>query len=355
MYLLVSDSDALIAKAFVLPEVARIAAAELRLNEMLLGKWRIRRKQAEAKAAGMARQGRAGKDIAATVDKIMGRFPRDVDKAFRDSMKKIYRLSRRAGWKKGSRQTTASLQYSGAMLDALSRKVQKSAKPLDVDGVKVALSPTFDLADDAAIAALQDDQMLWIKEHYGTSARDAVRVRAIEVMKLGLGTQAAGIALAAAMRDVLGNFGLPRGFHGTEESYFEAVAANAATNARVRGKIRSFTDLGITTYVLVNPMDHKTSEICQHLNGKVFRIENGINQVDAEQGADTVAQVKKAHPFLTFDEIKRISPKAGNAGKADSDALSKSGVSLPPFHVKCRTVVDVSFESSSVGALRPRP
>jgi len=322
---------------------------------MLLAKWRVRSRQAAIAAARMARQGRSAKDIIASIEKIMGRWPKDVTKAFKDSIKKIYKLSRRAGWKKASGQTTASLQYTGAMLDALGQKTVTKAKPkpLDASGVAVALLPTFDLLDDAAIEALQNDQMLWISEHYGTNVRDAVRARTVEVMKLGLGRRAAGIALAAAVRDALGTFRLPKGFKGSEEDYFEAVAANATTNARVRGKLRSFDDLGVTLYKLVNPMDHRTSPICLHLNGKVFRVENGVEQMEAEAGATTTAQVKKAHPFLTIAQIKKISPAAGKTSLADTDALSAAGVALPPFHVKCRTVVDITLDAASFSSLKP--
>lgn len=348
--MLATDADELVAKAFVLPEVARTAQAELRLKQLLLAKWRLRGRQAAVAARSAVL---SGKSAVSAVDKAMGRFPKDVAKPFGASIEKIYRLSRKAGWKKGSRQTNAPLQYSGAMMDALNGiKVSKASnKPVNASGAAVALLPTFDLVDEAAIEALQQDQFIWIAGHYERNVRDAVREKVREAVEAGVGRREMAAAVAAAVKEVVANFSLPAGFKGSDQDYFEGVAANVATNARVRGKLRSFEQLGVTTYVLVNPMDNRTSPICLHLNGKVFSVQNGLDQVAAEAGATSPEDVKSVHPFLTMGQILAISPSAGDAGLEDSQALADAGVALPPFHMRCRTTVDVVFESASFAQL----
>ena len=160
---------------------------------------------------------------------------------------------------------------------------------------------------------------------------------------LGLSPSQAHAAVARATRDALGFVKTPEGYRGTDASYFEGVAANNTTQGRVHGSLQSFVDVGVTRYELVNPGDSRTSRICQHLNGKVYEIDRGVAQAQAVTNARTPKEVKAAHPWRSFAELTAVSPSKGDQGVGDSNALAPSGVAIPPFHFRCRTVIDVTF------------
>jgi len=343
MNLLLSEGDRLIAKALVLSEVAQIARAEYRMNQILNASWNLRSKQAADAAGARARSGSNAKEITALVGRYMDKWSTDVAKPYTNSIAEIYKLARTAGFKKANKNTKSSLQYSSALLDKLSEPVEKAKK--------AKVKPDFDLLDDSAIDALQDDQMIWIGEHYDSNVSVVVRGSVEDTMKLGLGRNDAGLAMSMAVRESLRKVQTPGGFYGTQSQYFEGLAANTATNSRVRGQVRSFVDVGVTRFVLVNPMDRRTSEICQHMNGKVFLVEDAVQQIESEAGATNPDDVRAAHPWMSYKELQTISPKSGDVGRSDSAALAKSGIVLPPFHFRCRTTVDISQESRYFSAL----
>jgi hypothetical protein len=273
----------------------------------------------------------------------MHRWSGDVERPINSSISEMYTLARIAGHRKATKQTKASLQYNAKLLDKVNVDTQKAKGG--------AIEPSFDLLDESAIEALQSDSMMWVGAFYRKQIRDLIHKTAKQVMELGLDRKDAGLLMMAAIQDSLRHISVPTGFKGTDRKYFEGLAANVATDARVRGQLRSFIDIGITRYELVNPMDHKTSEICAHLNGKTFQVADGAAQMVADMAAKTPSALKEAHPWLTIDEIKVISPKAGDVGPADALALSEAGLALPPYHFHCRTVVDISIGIGSYADL----
>lgn len=343
MHLLVVDSDYLVAKALVLSEVAQIANLEFRIHQLLSAKWRNRTEQAAKRAGAMAGQGDPAAAIDAEVARIMAKWVEDVTKPYTASITDLYKLARTAGWKKVTKQTTSSLQYTVGMLEKTD--VKKAA-------TSALLTPVFDLVDDSAISALHDDQMVWIGSHYNKNVRSLVKANTRFVISEGLGRRAAGRKMQKAVRAGLSSVHTPAGFRGSDQRYFEGLAANTATTGRVRGQMRSFLDAGATRYELVNPMDKRTGSICRHLNGKVFTVEDGTSQIESEAGATDPSQIRAAHPWKEFPDIKAISPKPGNVGVADSAKLAKEGFALPGYHFRCRTTVDVSV---AAGSFKPVP
>jgi SPP1 gp7 family putative phage head morphogenesis protein len=157
----------------------------------------------------------------------------------------------------------------------------------------------------------------------------------------GIGHDKAAKIIRDAVSKTLGKVVVPDGFSGSDAKYFEGIAANVSTNARVRGQIRSFSDIGITKYEIVNPMDSRTTPICRTMNGKVFEVKEANKQIARTAEAKTPADVKTAHPWLGAEKVKSIFSKGGTKG------LAKAGLALPPYHFRCRSTVDVSTESMS--------
>lgn len=335
-------SDISVAKALMISEVAQIARLEMRMRDYLTGKWRTRAKQASEKAGAVVSRGGTLKAACAVVDQVMDQWADEVESRVTTDLESIYKLARKAGWKKASGKTSASLQYVvpnfTEELEAGREKVQKAGPK----GGRVAeVSPKFDVLDEGAVKDLQADQMMWIGRHYQQNLRAAVRGAVEPGMREGVGHNVAGKRVAAAVEKELGRVVVPKGFRGSDAKYFEGIAANTSTNARVRGQIRSFSDIGITKYEIVNPMDTRTTQICAFMNGQTFTVKDANAQIERTSAATNPGQVKAAHPWLSVGKIKSAFRKGGARG------LSEAGLALPPYHFRCRSTVDVSVESMS--------
>jgi hypothetical protein len=346
--------DALVAKAAQLSEVAQLAKREQRLREYLAAKWAVRVGEAVRAARAGARAGRSAAAISKVIDRIMSRWAPDVDKTVRAEVAAIYRLARIAGHKKASGHTKASLAYNAPKAAAPDdgSDVQKARRRPRIEAL-----PRFDLVDREAAEALGERQMFWIGAHYGDHVSEAVRETTRDTMVAsGAGRRATARALEERVRSSLGIVSYPGGFRGTAAAYFEGLAANAATVARAYGQLRSFARIGITTYTIVNPNDSRTCEVCGFMDGKMFAVSDGINQVRAEMAARTPDAIRAIHPWPTRAALGRIGSPGrvgGAAGARDSAAFSRAGLSLPPFHFRCRCVVDIDDVSGSLDDLSP--
>jgi hypothetical protein len=333
-------SDQLVAKALVVSEVAQIARSEMRMRQHLTNHWRVRADQA-AKVAERAVASGAKLEAALTaVDGVMDKFPGDVKKGFFKELDTGYYLAREAGWKKGTGRSKASLSYQIANFTQQIADGKETVHKANKKQREATVVPVFDLVDERAIKDLHDDQMIWVSRFYRKEVRRALRDTVRPALVEGLGRTAAGKRVRETLEHQFRNFAIPRGYKGSDAGYFEGLAANTMTTARVRGQIRSFDDLQITTYQIVNPDDERTSLICRHMNGKTFQTSMAVKHIEKLSGAKNPQFVRENHPWLTYQQLLEISPKMGDAGAKDSKALAAAGLPLPTYHFRCRTTVD---------------
>lgn len=330
------DADALVSKAVSVSEVAQIARIEVRARKSLLVKWNARAAEASASAGAVYKSGGSLAAAFALADKAMKKWDDDVSASYAQSLEDVYKLARRAAHNKATGKSKASLQYRVPSI-VVAKAAPKSGKASN--SVKLA----FDVRDDRAIDKLGKQELWWIGDTYEKVAptiRDAVEPKVIA----GLSRKIGGELVAAAVKERLSDFRIPDGYNGSAERYFEGLAANAVTAARVGGQMGSFIRLGVTSYELVNPMDERTSDICAELNGQVFQVDDAADQMDKLGKAQTPEQYKAIKPWLSPGSISALLARG-------TGALSKAGQMFPPFHFRCRTTVDVSSDSLSFSAL----
>jgi hypothetical protein len=215
-----------------------------------------------------------------------------------------------------------------------------------------AIKPSFDLIDEQAVEAMETQQRFWVKAPgVWTNADDLIKNTGTLAIE-GLPYEQAGPRLQGFMESAYGTGkSLAKG-----AAYWEGVAVNAVTTARVQGALREMHSIGVTTYTLSNPMDQRTSAICQHMDGKRMYVEDAISVIDqlSTKGTSPSA-VRKLHPWHPHDFKDRFA-KMGvdiKPGSANSDQLigksgkaAQAGFSMPPFHFRCRTTVDIDTVSS---------
>lgn len=323
---LLEVADALVIKALAVPEVAQIARLEVRSRDILQVKWVARATQASETAGRAVANGATLSSALSQADKIMSSWKQDVTAPYLRNVASAYQLARIAGHKR-VKGKLKSLQYS-----VVERLVEKASK-----------NPTavvrFDLLDQKAVKALQEQELMWIGSVYDGIA-PTVRGGVKPALLAGLSKSEAGKMVSDALAKALKDVAIPDGFKGSSAKYFEGLAANAITNARVAGQIGSFSRLGVTKYEVVNPMDDRTTLICREMNGQVFYVSDAMSQLGDMQAASTPDQYKSAHPWLSLSKIQSL--KSSGRG-----ALTKAGQCFPPYHFECRSTVDISEVSAS--------
>lgn len=325
--------DALVFKATLVSRVAQIARIEIKLRDYLLLKWRQRSLQAIKRAAVMFRNGSSADVISAKIRSIMNKWSKDVTRRMFRDIERAYKLAREAGSDKARGKIKGSLQYDSENFSGDTSTTVTKAEP-------------FLLADEEAVLAIQENQLFWIGDHYDDKVSSTIRdVTRRTVIEAGTNRAQAAKLLQERLGDVLATVKTPSGFGGSSAQYFDGVVANAVTNARAMGQLRSFADLDVERFQIVNPSDRRTCPVCSHLNGKIFTVQQGKSQMKQDLAAERPEDIKASHPWLKIKDILKISTKpgmlSGKSGVKDSRDLANSGVCMPPFHFLCRCTIDI--------------
>lgn len=324
--------EELLLKAARSDEVTQIAATEKRLRRLMQGTWMKRVQEAIDRTLPMFEKGADLSAIMKVVDGIFKDWPDEVKVAYLDGLEQAYRLAREAGFKKASGKLKRSLQYTSTEAGA-EEQVEKA---------KATAKPAFGVKDKKAIESLRHRETVWIGDLYGTRVQRAIRAAAKETLDRGEVDPFAREALRERLGKVMTAVESPKGYAGAIESYLEGVVNNAVTVARVQGQLRSFEELEVERYVITNPQDERTCPVCVHMDGKTFSVPKGIEMVESEVDAGSPDEVADIHPWLDIDSLLDVSPKAGEAGEGDEDALMEEGFGMPPFHFNCRCTVDLA-------------
>lgn len=208
------------------------------------------------------------------------------------------------------------------------------------------IKPSVTLADQQAIDQIKAGQKYWIGKYHSTVLNKQIKqVSSDVILKQGLPIREAGTKLGEALGYVNGYLPvkptvvIPSGWTGSTLQYFDGVAANAATVARIHGSLTAMVETGVNRYEIINPLDERTCDICELLNGAVMDVKIAYQQITDVISSDNPEAAKEMLPWLSEKEVKERFA-AGGAGKLQAD-----GVGIPPFHFKCRCTVDVSPDS----------
>jgi len=329
--------DDMIAKALKISELSSMARKEKRMRSYMNNKWNEVSARAINKASSMVKNGKKSNAIIEELNKIYNSWAAPVSKVVTQELKNVYRLGRDVGYKKATRTINSSLRYGTPKFEPVAK-------------AKASILPVYDLIDYGAIEAIKEHQLYWIGSHYDENVLATVVTTVKEtVLEAGKNTALAGKLLQERLKEVSQNISVPGGFNGTAKQYFEGFAANVTTTSRVFSQLRSFQEVGVTQYTIVNPGDNRTCPRCGHLEGKTFSVQDGLYQMDAIIAAKKPEDVKQIQPWMTAAQIMAISSTpgyiAGKIGIKDSAALVKAGLALPPYHYKCRCTIDVDVTS----------
>jgi hypothetical protein len=112
-------------------------------------------------------------------------------------------------------------------------------------------------------------------------------------------------------------------------SYFEGLAEHLIVRTRNIGKLYRAKKLGVTKYRFRNPDDHRTSPICEKLNGHTYEVAAAESVVSDILGASSLDDLKAVQPFWKSPDENRVP--------------------MPPIHWRCRSWIEMVFEELEAG------
>lgn len=234
-----------------------------------------------------------------------------------------------------------------AVLKSRLTSIWKIAKRIAAKEAKTKF--TFAAVDKAAVAALNQHQVFWVGNLYDQHLSKRIAAVANDVLlKQGFSLEIAGKELRAALEQEMSlrpggksRFAraIPSRYAGNTDLYFRQVAANAAHQARTLSKVAAFEEAGVVRYRLINPMDRRTGQICQHMHRQEFTVAAGVKQRDKMLAATTPQEMKAAAPWLPASVLGDALEGTRRGSREASEALVLANASvLPPFHAgPCRT------------------
>ena len=347
-----------VAKAAMAPELRQMVNVEAALAAAL---WAVHTR-ASARAIAAVARAAAAQTGPLDVDALVGaarpayeaEFSGPATQLLRESAERLYKLGKIAAWNRATGRSKTPLRYDFPESSKLAKAKAGGGAGFDVK---------FGLLDEQAVTMMQSPQALWIGEVFDAAVQDRIAASARRAMlEDGLGGERAGQFMRADLGVALGVnpvSAIPPGFTGPPRRYFQNLAANAATTGRVFGSMRAFTDAGVDTVEIVNPLDERTCPRCSLMDGRRFESRTLHGQMDRILGSAGKVQhpdtVRQAQPWLS--EAKFV---AAVGGKAKGDVgenrdLAHAGIGLPPYHFGCRCTIDVTEDAAEEIGLKPQP
>lgn len=108
------------------------------------------------------------------------------------------------------------------------------------------------------------------------------------------------------------------------------VASNVVgTRTAAYGMYYEARARGISKYRIDAILDTRTTDICRHMDGRTFSVEEAFTKTGEVLSVADPTKIKDIAPFPELDEI----------GGLSNDELQARGFDTPPFHFLCRSVV----------------
>lgn len=216
-----------------------------------------------------------------------------------------------------------------------------------------------EVVNNAAVEYLRNSESLFVTDYLKRrNAAISRRIRNIVADSL-----AQGLTRASIVGEIARKFG-PAAVLGRSAQYYDVVAGQFANQARVYGSLTAMSDAGISRYVWESVNDEVTSEYCLMMHGHVFEVAGALDIYKRLAASPEAA--KQINPWVNRgknsygDDLLYITDAFGHrkvlaeilrpgAGEWDSpgeykqlhsdDQLMAMGVTLPPAHANCRSVV----------------
>lgn len=213
---------------------------------------------------------------------------------------------------------------------------------------------------DARIAAfIRTSQGHFIRDEYGRRRDD--------LCEHARGIVAAGLEQGLGRDDIVRKLSadMATAAIGRGKAYWDTIAMSFANRGRTYTQLAAFDEAGVERFRFDAVLDESTSHQCRFMHGRVFSVGRAMQLFDEVEQASEPEHIKNLQPWvqvgaddagnqvLYYQRAGRRHVVAqvdeGAVGQADrvgrysraltADQLEAAGVSTPPIHGRCRSVL----------------
>lgn len=156
-------------------------------------------------------------------------------------------------------------------------------------------------------------------------AADIVKIANEVGLQQGLGRKEVAKALQAALSERFAQ----------SLSYWQGLSATVLTRSSVMGTTQALIEAKAKTYEFLAVNDERTSEICRHLDGKIFKVEVARDIRDRLLNSKSPEEAKEVAPWPTGDRLQEA------LGTSNASDLAGMGIAVPALHFHCRSEIIV--------------
>ena len=193
----------------------------------------------------------------------------------------------------------------------------------------------FDLVDLDSVKMLRDNGKFWIGDVYNKTVRERINTTMGTILEQGLGREEAADMIYDTFNASLG----------VTRQRSSIVASSAMTTSRTFSRISAFEQAAVAECEFFNPLDERTSDICEFLAGRVFRVESMAGIRDGYLAAEDPDGVREAQPWVNMETVRDIVGDA--ADEAVAGLLAAENIGAPPLHGECRSELIITSSGKS--------
>lgn len=209
--------------------------------------------------------------------------------------------------------------------DDVKRMVKKSMQQAYKAAKKAWSQASLNLVDKRAIFSMTYHNCYWLGRHYGEHIGPKIAEVGSKAIAAGLGRK----ALAKELKSTLG------GVAPKDYQYWDVVSSAALVRSRSFGALSGMSEAGITEYKVYAMGDERMCPICGEMHGRTFSVRSAVSRMESAIGIKDPEEFKAAFPW-------QKEPPVG----VSNSALAEAGMSMPPFHGRCRCIVTTSTVST---------
>ncbi len=186
----------------------------------------------------------------------------------------------------------------------------------------------YGLEQQGLVNTFTEQSVFWVGEHFNADISGKFTDALTDAMRRGYTQEMLADRLKIEFQDL-----------GKQSAYYwQGLAEHTALRVREFGRLEGYQQAGATHYRLINPMDERTSEICQALVSQnkrypladAIQVRNQMMAIDLDNIESAREQLKALAPWVKDSQIIRNE-------KDEPIGVSGAHTPFPPFHWKCRT------------------
>jgi len=180
-----------------------------------------------------------------------------------------------------------------------------------------SISPSFGVMDEKALRVLDEHNVWWVRNQFNRNLTDKIRKLGKKVITEGMDYKQAGTLFEKEFAEQFQSYGT---------RYWRGFANHVVSRSSELGRVSGYEKAGIKRYEIRAVLDHRTTEICREMHGRVLQVKAAVDMRNQILDAKTPEDVLKVAPWMRADQVADV-----------ENSQLPTGMAIPPYHFRCRT------------------